>query len=69
VWCDRRYRTDEHIIPFGLFWIYYRALESNLALERVQQLRAVGGAIGVAFGKGSELPPSVQSDLRDAYLS
>ncbi len=70
MWRDRAYRTRGHVIPFGLFWIYYRAMESNLALERIQFTKAVSSAIGLAFaGKDASLPEPLRAELRDAFLS
>lgn len=62
------YRTADHVVPFGLFWIYYRAMESTQALERVQHTKAVSMAIGLAFGKDGKLPESVTADLQAAFL-
>lgn len=45
-------------------------MPSNLALERLSEMRAVLGAIGVAFGKkGASLPASVRADQKDAYVA
>jgi hypothetical protein len=56
-------------VPFGLFWIYYRAIASVQALERVNTTSATSHAIGLAFAtKDGELPPSLKDDLRDAFL-
>lgn len=63
-----RYRTRDHVIPFGVFWVLFREIPVNAALERVSEMRAVLNAIGMAFRKDSALPDSVREDLRTARL-
>lgn len=55
-------------MPFGLFWIYYRAMESNQAFERIQQSKAVAGAIGLSFAKNGDIPKGLRDELRVAFL-
>lgn len=69
LWRGRQYRTRDRVIPFGLFWIYYRAMPSIQALERVHLARGTSLAIGLAFAKAADgIPESLKSELRDAYL-
>lgn len=64
-----RYRTRDHVIPFGAFWIYFREIPVTAALERVSAMRATLNAVGIAFGgKGASLPDSVREDLKAARL-
>lgn len=70
VWRSPTYRTRGHIIPFGLFWIYYRAMESAHAFERIHQVKAISAALSLSLaGKDGSLPESLRADLRDAFLS
>ena len=65
-----RYRTRDGLIPFGLFWIYLARIPNNLAYERLSEMRAIGGALAMAFAKsGAPTPESIRADQRDAYLS
>lgn len=69
LYASSRYRTRDGVIPFGAFWLYYRRISAQLALERVNMMRAVLNAVGVAFGKeGAGLPQSVRADLKEAGL-
>lgn len=70
LWRSPEYRTRDHVIPFGLFWIYQAAIPSNMALDRLSEMRAILGALGIAFGKkGTSLPESVRQDQKSAYLA
>lgn len=70
MWRSPRYRTRDHVIPFGLFWIYYRAMAANHALERINQTKAVATAIGMCFAnKDADLTEATQAELREAFLS
>jgi hypothetical protein len=61
-----RYRTTGAVIPFGLFWLYQRRMHVDLALERINQTRAITHALALAFatkGQGrrsSHAPNSVK---------
>lgn len=69
VWRSREYPTRGHVIPFGLFWIYYGAMRSLHALERVQVARGTAHAIALSFAKKEGgLPDALRDDLKDAYL-
>ena len=73
MWRDASYYpTRDGIIPFICFWAYMRALHANLAFERIAAaggIRALGTFGAQMFGKnGSELPESLRSDLRAAYI-
>jgi hypothetical protein len=53
-----------------VFWIDFNRISNNLAYERLSEMRAVLGAIGIAFGKkGASLPESIRQDQKDAYLA
>lgn len=62
------YRTRDSVIPFGLFWILYATMTHDLALDRVNQTRAISHALAVAFGneKAAEF---TQRELVEAFLS
>lgn len=56
-------------MPFGVFWILFRAMPANLAFERLSMTRAMLNAIASAFSKeGAGLPEGMKLDLRDAAL-
>lgn len=65
------YRTTDQIIPFGLFWILYAAMTHNLALDRVNQSRAITHALSTAFGKkdGGASRELTERELAEAFLS
>lgn len=72
VWHAPYYPTRDRVIPFGLFWLYYREISGNLALERVA---AAGGVRALSiFGaqlfakKDARLPDALRDDLRAAHL-
>lgn len=70
LWRAPEYRTTGHVIPFGLFWIYYAAMGREQAFERAQLARGVTHAISLAFAKKDDgIPSGLQDDLRAAYLA
>lgn len=63
------YRTREHVIPFGLFWLHYAAMTHNLAVERVNQSRAISHALAQAFAKDDgKAARFTESELAEAFL-
>lgn len=42
--------TDDNIIPWRMFWFLYRAVPNVLALERINQTRAVAHGVALVFG-------------------
>jgi hypothetical protein len=69
VWRDAAYRTQSHVMPFPLFWLYATSLGATLAFDRLQHARAVASAVALSFGKKEDgMPESVRMDSVDAYL-
>jgi len=68
LWSSPEYRTPDHVIPFGMFWIYLRAISANLALERLSETRAISNALAQAFSKNG-VPDSIRRDQRDGYVA
>lgn len=62
------YKTSDGVIPFGAFWIYTREIAPQLAVDRVNMMRAVSNAISANFAKDARLPESVRADLKEARL-
>jgi len=65
---NAQYSTRDGVIPFGLFWILYAAMTHNLALERVNESRAVVHAIAATFGgKDGAAAELTRAELAEAF--
>lgn len=70
MWRAPHYRTRDHVIPFGVFWIHMEGILANWAAERLNLTRAVNTAITMSFRSASEPEPkSLKQDQRDAYVA
>lgn len=69
VWRSPEYPTADRIIPFGLFFLYFREIPALEAMERVNTSIALKIAIDRAFAKeGDSEHPMLVADFETAYL-
>jgi hypothetical protein len=64
-----QYATRDHVIPFGLFWILHAAMTHTMALDRVNETRAIVHALANTFGDGKGAGAELtRAELAEAFL-